>query len=126
MAMVAVTGFASKMVTVDSSAAMNLADMGFTQQEIQSSDSIHISHIDISESAPTLYYWYSASVAEGGSPVSMIPLNEADGPEGHPIYPGGERIMRGIRNARNFHIIAGESTTQIAITIGTFGRTPIS
>lgn len=130
MAMVAITGYASLMYEVDDTTAVSIEDMGFTNFQIQEADTIHISHVSVEDNAPTLYYWYTANVAsEGAAPTIAIPESVATSvsgnPSGHPIFPGGERMVRGTRNIRNFRIIAGEGTARVAVTIGTFGRTPI-
>lgn len=131
MAMIAISGYASRMVDVDDSVAVGLLDMGFSELEIREADTVHVSHISVEDNAPTLHYWYTASVPPGGGqPVVKTPLSEATSsdnqPEGHPIFPGGERMIRGVRNIRNFRIIAGTGTVRMAVTIGTFGRTPIN
>lgn len=128
MAVLGISGYASVMYTVTAVTAVSIADMGFTEREIQESDTIHISHIGIDDSAPTLYYWYTARIIEGQISEIKLPLNEAadGGPAGHPIYPGGERMVRSVRNIRNFRIIAGSGSARIAVTIGTYGRGPIN
>lgn len=120
MAMIGNSGYASKVITLDAANAQGFADMGFTSAEIADADAAHVSHITVTDNAPTLYYWYNL---ESGTP--KVPLSETTGggsPEGHPVFPGGERMIRGVRNIRNFRIISGANTARIAVTLGTFGR----
>ena len=104
MAMVGVGGYAAKMVDV-SSTALSLSDMLFTEEEIKSADTVHVS-----VRVGNVSYWYDGTV-----PTAT---------QGHEILEKSERIIRGIRNIRNFKVISQSGTAKLAITLGTFNRTP--
>ena len=124
MAMIAITGYRSLVFEVTDLTVVGLEDMGFTDEDIREGDTAHISHISIEDDAPTLYYWYTQ---ENGQDEPKEPVNESgNAPEGHPIFPGGERMIRGTRNLRRFRVVAGTGSARIAITVGTFGRTPVT
>lgn len=115
MSMIGNAGYVSKIITV-SNTALGLADMGFTDEQIRRADTAHISYISTSSSAPILYYWYTL---EAG--VIKVPVGGGT-PEGHPLQAGGERMLRGVRNIRNFRVIAGSSSGRIAVTLSSFGN----
>lgn len=103
--MIASNGKFSRYTTVDKSTSKSLADIGFTNDEIKSTDHIHISVVKYG----AIRYWYN-----GATPTAT---------QGHPIWEGDERIIRGITNARNFKIIADNdalSDVEVAITLGSF------
>lgn len=106
MSMIHMSGYASRMFSVTATTPVTFADMGFTEEEIAAADSAHVSCYNQSA-----WYWYS-----GRTPA----VND-----GHKIYQDGERIIRGIRNIRNFKVIAQSGTVLLAVTLGTFGRAPI-
>lgn len=108
--MVGISGYASRVYSVTGT-AVTLADMGFTDDEIKGADAAHVSHISTALDAGNIFYWYDGSTPVGGAT-----------PEGHPIYPGGERMIRSVRNIRNLQMIADAGTVRVAITLGTFGR----
>jgi hypothetical protein len=103
MAMVAVAGYVDKMVTVGST-AVTLLDLGFTDEQIKSADSAHIS-----VTRRTIRYWYTGSIPTAS--------------EGHPIYEGAERIIRGKMNIRHITLISETGLASVAITLGSFSRT---
>lgn len=120
MTMLGNTGFKSTVFNVTDATAVGFEDMGFTQADIRESDAAHVSHISV-DSSDLLYYWYN----KDGAGIPKVPLSASTGggqPEGHPIFAGGERIIRGIRNIANFRIIAGTGTVRVAVTLGSFGR----
>lgn len=106
MAMIAIGGYVSKMVTVDNLTAKSLVDLGFLEKDVAGADSAQVSVF-----GKTVRYWY-----DGSTPTPS---------EGHPIFPLSERIVRGIRNIQNFRMIAEQGTATIAITLGTFGKAPV-
>ena len=106
MAMIAIAGYVSKMVTVDNSVAKGMEDFGFTEKEISGADSAQISVF-----GKTVRYWY-----DGSTPTPS---------EGHPIFPMSERMVRGIRNIQKIRLIAEQGTATLAITLGTFGKAPV-
>jgi hypothetical protein len=100
---------------------VSMIDLGFTIEDLRACDTIHISHVSVTNSPSTLYYWYND--LENGE--AKLPLNKSDGSgtaQGHPIFPGGERMIRGTRNIVNFRIVSEEKDVNVAITLGTFGR----
>lgn len=101
MAMVGVAGYASRTVSV-SSTALSFSDMGFTDDEIKQADSAHVSVFGNS-----VRYWYNGDVPTAST--------------GHPIPQDGERIIRGQRNIKNIQFISTSGTATLAITLGTFG-----
>lgn len=105
MAMIAIGGYSSKMVTVDASVAKSLEELGFTHLEVAGADSAQISAFN-----KNVRYWY-----DGSTPTSS---------EGHPIFASSERIVRGIRNIQNLKLISEVGTATMAITLGTFGKAP--
>ena len=110
MPMVGIAGYASTVYNVTTS-VVTIADMGFTEEQIKGADAAHLSHISVEDDAGNLFYWYDGSIPVGGAT-----------PEGHPIYPGGERMIRSVRNIRELRLIADTGTIRLAVTLGTFGR----
>lgn len=103
--MIASTGLYCVYTTVSSSEAKGLLELGFSDDQIKGSDHVHISVVKNGG----LRYWYNGTVPTAS--------------QGHPIWEGDERIIRGLKNARNLKVIAdvGALTdVEVAITIGAF------
>jgi len=93
-------------VTLSTTTAQTLLTLGFTEQEVKDADHVHISIIKNGD----VRYWYDGITVPTGS-------------QGHLMYEGEERIVRGIRNARNLKMISDIDATgevELAITLGKF------
>ncbi len=106
MTMIGAAGYASNMITLGAGVAKSLIDMGFTEEQIAVADSVHISVYN-----QDVWFWYSGRTPAVG--------------DGHKITANGERIVRSIRNIRNLKMIASANNALLAITLATFGRTPV-
>lgn len=103
MAVVAISGEYERMVSL-SNTPTSLSDY-FTVEELAKVDSVHISN----RSGADMAYWYAKNAPT---------LTQSTG---HVIPAGGERIIRGVLNARNLQLISTSTSTTCAITIGTGG-----
>lgn len=99
-------GFASLTFSVPSSGITTFADMGFTDEQIAAADMAHISVYN-----QNIWYWYSGEVPAVNN--------------GHRIMSDGERIVRSIRNIRNFQMIAQTGNALVCVTLAAFGRAPL-
>lgn len=102
MAMVAVMGYVDQHVTVGTT-AVTLEQLGFSHEDITKADSAHVS-----VTLRNVRYWYTGSI-----PTAV---------QGHPIYEGAERIIRGRENIRRLTLISESGNASVAITLGSFGR----
>lgn len=122
MSAVANNAFASKMITVTNTVSIGLADMGFTDTQIRGADAVHIQHISLQPSSPDLYFWYTSEAGIAKIPKST--LTGSGTPEGHVMFPGSDRIVRGFNNIKALRLIANTSSVKIAVTLTSMGTLP--
>ena len=98
-------GFKSKYVSITTSTAVSLTDLGFTSSEVSDADHFHVQAV----ANGGLRYWYDGTV-----PTSS---------EGFLLFEGESQIFRGSVNGQKVRFIADSGATgnvEVAITLGKF------